>query len=183
MDPLAQLFDETAGAPLPLPLPPELLALYGPLRLGSRPDRPLVFANFVASLDGIVAVEDSAAGARPGTPPRMFEVAAAARRSPWSRTPAARTDGRRSAAARPVRGRAPGRAARPRGSSSCAAGRSCSRSGRPARRGARRRRRIAPRRSRSRGWSNHPRILARLGRAGKCPGCLHLRGDVGSRSH
>jgi riboflavin biosynthesis pyrimidine reductase len=55
VDPLVQLFDETTGAPLPLP--PELLALYGPLRLGSRPDRPLVFANFVASLDGIVAVD------------------------------------------------------------------------------------------------------------------------------
>ncbi len=40
MDPLAQLFDETAGAPLPLP--PELLALYGPLRLVRSAVGPLV---------------------------------------------------------------------------------------------------------------------------------------------
>jgi riboflavin biosynthesis pyrimidine reductase len=54
-DPLVLLFDEASGEPLPLP--PELLALHGPLRMGSRPDRPTVFANFVASLDGIVAVD------------------------------------------------------------------------------------------------------------------------------
>ena len=55
MEPLARLFDESPGEQLPLP--PELLALYGPLRMPARPDRPHVFANFVASLDGIVAVD------------------------------------------------------------------------------------------------------------------------------
>lgn len=55
MEPLARLFDEATGEPLPLP--PELLALYGPLRMASRRDRPHVFANFVASVDGIVAVD------------------------------------------------------------------------------------------------------------------------------
>lgn len=55
LEPLALLFDESAGDPLPLP--PELHALHGPLRVASRPDRPHVFANFVASLDGIVAVD------------------------------------------------------------------------------------------------------------------------------
>ncbi len=54
MDPLANLFDEAPGEPLPLP--PELLALYGPLRMPARRDRPHVFANFVASIDGIVAL-------------------------------------------------------------------------------------------------------------------------------
>lgn len=55
MEPLAPLFDEAGGEPLPLP--PALLAFYGPLRMTSRPDRPHVFANFVASVDGIVAVD------------------------------------------------------------------------------------------------------------------------------
>ena len=55
MEPLALLFDETIGAPLPLPA--ELLALHGPLRMPSRTDRPHVYANFVASVDGIVAVD------------------------------------------------------------------------------------------------------------------------------
>lgn len=59
-EPLVRLFDEAAGAPLPLP--PELLALYGPLRMASRPDRPTVFANFVASLDGIVAADPPRGG-------------------------------------------------------------------------------------------------------------------------
>jgi riboflavin biosynthesis pyrimidine reductase len=55
MEPLALLFDEAMGDPLPLPT--ELLELYGPLRMPSRPDRPHVYANFVASVDGIVAVD------------------------------------------------------------------------------------------------------------------------------
>jgi riboflavin biosynthesis pyrimidine reductase len=55
MEPLVRFFDEASGETLPLP--PELLALYGPLRMASRSDRPTVFANFVASLDGIVAVD------------------------------------------------------------------------------------------------------------------------------
>jgi riboflavin biosynthesis pyrimidine reductase len=55
MEPLVRLFDETTGDSLPLP--PELVALYGPLRMPSRADRAHVFANFVASVDGIVAVD------------------------------------------------------------------------------------------------------------------------------
>jgi riboflavin biosynthesis pyrimidine reductase len=55
LEPLDALFDEASGEPLPLP--PELLAFYGPLRMTSRTDRPHVFANFVASVDGIVAVD------------------------------------------------------------------------------------------------------------------------------
>jgi riboflavin biosynthesis pyrimidine reductase len=55
MEPLSLLFDEAPGEPLPIPS--ELLALYGPLRMTSRPDRPHVFANFVASVDGIVAFD------------------------------------------------------------------------------------------------------------------------------
>jgi riboflavin biosynthesis pyrimidine reductase len=56
MDPLTTLFDEADGDPLPLP--PELLAVYGgPLRMPARRDRPHVFANFVATLDGIVAID------------------------------------------------------------------------------------------------------------------------------
>jgi riboflavin biosynthesis pyrimidine reductase len=55
MEPLARLFDEADGAALPLP--PELDALYGPLRFVVHADRPHVFTNFVTSLDGIVAVD------------------------------------------------------------------------------------------------------------------------------
>ncbi len=56
MEPLQPFFDEAPGEPLPLP--PELLAFHGgALRMPRRPDRPLVFANFVASVDGIVAVD------------------------------------------------------------------------------------------------------------------------------
>jgi len=60
MDPLLTLFDEAPGEALPLPA--ELLALHGTLRMRSRPDRPHVFANFVASLDGIVAVDPPSGG-------------------------------------------------------------------------------------------------------------------------
>ena len=55
MEPLTLLFDETTG--MQLPLPPELLELHGPLRMTARLDRPHVYANFVASVDGIVAVD------------------------------------------------------------------------------------------------------------------------------
>lgn len=55
MKPLITLFDEAPGEALPLP--PELLELHGPLRFPSRADRAHVFANFVASLDGIVSVD------------------------------------------------------------------------------------------------------------------------------
>jgi len=49
------LLEESAGDVLPLG--PELSALYGELRMPSRPDRPHVFANFVASVDGVVAID------------------------------------------------------------------------------------------------------------------------------
>jgi riboflavin biosynthesis pyrimidine reductase len=55
MDPLTVLFDEAEGEPLPLI--PELLALYGPLRMPRRRDRAHVFANFVATVDGVVAID------------------------------------------------------------------------------------------------------------------------------
>lgn len=55
MDPLATLFDESRGDALPLPS--ELAALYGVLRMPPRSDRPHVVTNFVASVDGIVAID------------------------------------------------------------------------------------------------------------------------------
>ena len=55
MDPLAMLFDESRGDALPLPT--ELAALYGTLRMPARGDRPHVFTNFVTSVDGIVAID------------------------------------------------------------------------------------------------------------------------------
>ena len=53
--PLETLLDESAGELLPLG--PELSALYGPLRMPSHVDRPHVFTNFVASVDGVVAID------------------------------------------------------------------------------------------------------------------------------
>ncbi len=55
MEPLATLFDESPGDVLPLPI--ELSALYGALRMPARADRPHVFTNFVSSTDGIVAID------------------------------------------------------------------------------------------------------------------------------
>jgi riboflavin biosynthesis pyrimidine reductase len=52
---LQTLLDDSAGELLPLG--PELSALYGPLRMPARVDRPHVFTNFVASVDGIVAID------------------------------------------------------------------------------------------------------------------------------
>jgi riboflavin biosynthesis pyrimidine reductase len=37
-------------------LPPELVALYGPLQFPPHPGRPYVIANFVSSLDGVVSL-------------------------------------------------------------------------------------------------------------------------------
>jgi len=58
--PLEGLYEATQGAVLPLP--PELEALYGPFRLTSRPERPLVLGNFVTTLDGVVALDRSGRG-------------------------------------------------------------------------------------------------------------------------
>jgi riboflavin biosynthesis pyrimidine reductase len=55
MEPLTTWFDEGPGDVLPLPA--ELSALYGALRMPARPDRPHVFTNFVSSVDGIVAID------------------------------------------------------------------------------------------------------------------------------
>ena len=54
-EPLDTLIDESTGDLIPLG--PELSALYGTLRMASRPDRPHVLANFVASVDGVVAID------------------------------------------------------------------------------------------------------------------------------
>ena len=56
LTPLGTLFHDTPGEPLPLP--PALAALYGPLSLPKPADRPHVFANFVSTLDGVVALDD-----------------------------------------------------------------------------------------------------------------------------
>lgn len=55
MDPLDLWFDEAPGDALPLP--PELAALYGVLRMPRRTDRPHVYANFVTSVDGVAVVD------------------------------------------------------------------------------------------------------------------------------
>jgi len=55
MDPLDIWFDDAPGNELPLP--PDLAAIYGALRMPARPDRPHVYANFVSSVDGVVAVD------------------------------------------------------------------------------------------------------------------------------
>ncbi len=56
--PLETLYDAAPGEPLPLP--PELAALYGPLRLAAAaPGHPLVISNFVSTLDGVVALGEA----------------------------------------------------------------------------------------------------------------------------
>jgi riboflavin biosynthesis pyrimidine reductase len=60
MTPLDTLFDATGGDDLPLP--PELAALYGALRFAAHPGRPHVVANFVTTLDGVVALDDKGTG-------------------------------------------------------------------------------------------------------------------------
>lgn len=53
--PLHSLFEKEVGAPIPLP--PEIARLYGPLRLPARAGRPYVIGNFVTTLDGVVSLE------------------------------------------------------------------------------------------------------------------------------
>jgi len=55
VEPLELWFDDAAGEHLPLG--PALAALYGPLRMPARRDRPHVYSNFVASVDGVVALD------------------------------------------------------------------------------------------------------------------------------
>jgi riboflavin biosynthesis pyrimidine reductase len=52
--PLATLYDVGRGDELPLPS--ELAALYGPLRLPGPETRPCVIGNFVTTLDGVVSL-------------------------------------------------------------------------------------------------------------------------------
>ncbi len=52
--PLQTLYTLERGAPLPLP--PELAALYGRLDFPPHPGRPYLFGNFVSTLDGVVAL-------------------------------------------------------------------------------------------------------------------------------
>jgi riboflavin biosynthesis pyrimidine reductase len=54
LPPLQELFDATAGADLALP--PELVSLYGRLRMPRHAARPHVVGNFVSSLDGVVSL-------------------------------------------------------------------------------------------------------------------------------
>jgi riboflavin biosynthesis pyrimidine reductase len=55
VEPLDVWFDEAPGDDLPLPR--DLAALYGALRMPARRGRPHVFANFVSSVDGVVVVD------------------------------------------------------------------------------------------------------------------------------
>lgn len=61
LQPLETLYlaaDLEAGSRRGAPMPPELVALHGgPFSLPLRPDRPTIVANFVATLDGVVALD------------------------------------------------------------------------------------------------------------------------------
>ncbi len=54
LTPLETLFDIGYGRDLPLP--PELVKLYGQLHFPSHPDESYVFGNFVSTLDGVVTL-------------------------------------------------------------------------------------------------------------------------------
>lgn len=54
LEPLETLYDAARGSALPLP--PELVTLYGPLQFPPHPGRPYVISNFVTSLDGVVSL-------------------------------------------------------------------------------------------------------------------------------
>src|SRR5256714_1198560 len=55
--PLESLFDMERGAALPLP--PDLMHLYGRLEFPSHPGRAHVIGNFVTTLDGVVALNET----------------------------------------------------------------------------------------------------------------------------
>ncbi|HEX9130923.1 MAG TPA: dihydrofolate reductase family protein [Ktedonobacteraceae bacterium] len=57
LTPLDSLFELERGSALPLP--PELATLYGPFQLSLHPDRPTILSNFVTTLDGVVALNES----------------------------------------------------------------------------------------------------------------------------
>ena len=54
--PLESLYDADVEPGIDLPLPPELLKLYGRLQFPRRRDRPHVVGNFVSTLDGVVSL-------------------------------------------------------------------------------------------------------------------------------
>ncbi|MEK6245911.1 MAG: dihydrofolate reductase family protein [Pseudomonadota bacterium] len=54
--PLKTLYETTRGKALPLP--PRLARLYGPLRMPLTRARPYVISNFVATLDGVVSLNE-----------------------------------------------------------------------------------------------------------------------------
>lgn len=58
--PLGALFDEKGG--VPVPLPKSLAHFYGPLRFPRRAEGFYVIANFVSTLDGVVAFEGPRGG-------------------------------------------------------------------------------------------------------------------------
>src|SRR5262249_30141229 len=57
LESLETLYDGQQGADLPLP--PALASLYGRLQFPPHPDRSYVIGNFVTTLDGVVALNDS----------------------------------------------------------------------------------------------------------------------------
>jgi riboflavin biosynthesis pyrimidine reductase len=57
LDPLETLYELPQGADLPLPS--ALASLYGRLQFPIQPHRPYVIGNFVTSVDGVVALNDS----------------------------------------------------------------------------------------------------------------------------
>jgi riboflavin biosynthesis pyrimidine reductase len=57
LDALETFYDAPQGAGLPLP--PALASLYGGLAFPTHPGRPHVIGNFVSTLDGVVALNDS----------------------------------------------------------------------------------------------------------------------------
>lgn len=54
VQPLESLFDQAQGQALPLPA--DLLTLYGPLRFPLHPGKPYLVGNFVSTLDGVVSL-------------------------------------------------------------------------------------------------------------------------------
>ncbi len=54
LQPFEALLSHASGPPLPLP--PALQALYGPLAFPARAGRPYVISNFVSTLDGVVSL-------------------------------------------------------------------------------------------------------------------------------
>lgn len=56
LTPLETLFETERGSALPLP--PDLLALYGQFHVPQHPDQPYVIGNFVTTLDGVVALNE-----------------------------------------------------------------------------------------------------------------------------